>query len=103
MIGRAAYDNPYLLATVDRDIYGEDRMPPTRSEIVASMLPYIDHWVHQGLKLHSISRHLLNLFSGQPRNKAWKRYISENSCLPGAGINIIETALEKMSLGEDRT
>jgi tRNA-dihydrouridine synthase A len=103
MIGRAAYDNPYLLATVDRDIYGEDRMPPTRSEIVASMLPYIDHWVHQGLKLHSISRHLLNLFSGQPRNKAWKRYISENSCLPGAGINIIETALEKMSLGEDQT
>lgn len=92
---------PIFLATVDRDIYGEDLSPPTRSEIVARMLPYIDHWVHQGLKLHSISRHLLNLFSGQPRNKAWKRYISENSCLPGAGTKIIETALEKMLPGND--
>lgn len=98
MIGRAAYDNPYLLASVDQEIYGEDLNTPTRSEIVGRMLPYIDQWVHQGLKLHTISRHLLNLFRGQARNRAWKRYISENACLPDAGVKTIETALEKMLL-----
>ena len=42
MIGRAAYDRPYIFATVDRDIYGEDTTPLTRQQIVKAMIPYID-------------------------------------------------------------
>jgi tRNA-dihydrouridine synthase A len=93
MIGRAAYDNPYLFATVDRDIYGEDVEPKTRHEIVAAMLPYIDRCQAQGLKLHSISRHMLSLFLGQPGTKAWKRYITEEGQGQTADRRIIEQAL----------
>ena len=96
MIGRAAYDNPYLFATVDRDLYGEDVTPPTRRKVVEAMLPYIDYWIAKGLKLNAISRHILQLFAGKPGTKAWKRHISENAHLPGAGFEVIGAALAKV-------
>ncbi|MGK7873853.1 MAG: tRNA dihydrouridine(20/20a) synthase DusA [Xenococcaceae cyanobacterium] len=95
MIGRAAYDNPYLFATVDRDIYGEDVTPPTRHEVVEAMVPYIDYWIGKGLKLNAISRHMLQLFARKPGTKAWKRHISENAHLPGVGSEVIRAALAK--------
>jgi tRNA-dihydrouridine synthase A len=95
-IGRAAYDNPYLFATVDRDIYEENVIPPTRDRVVEAMLPYIDYWIGKGLKLNAISRHMLELFAGQPGTKAWKRHISENAHLPGADSQVIRAALERV-------
>ena len=84
MVGRTAYDRPYIFATVDRDIFGEDVTVRSRQEIVEAMLPYIDYWISKGTRLNSISRHMLQLFAEQPGTKAWKRYITENACLPGA-------------------
>lgn len=96
MIGRAAYDTPYLFASVDQEIYGAATPAPSRHQIVAAMLPYIDDWVSRGYKLHSISRHMLQLFAGKPGTKAWKRYISEHAHLPGAGAEVIERALAQV-------
>jgi tRNA-dihydrouridine synthase A len=93
MIGRAACDNPYLLATVDRDFYGESVEPPSRDQVVEAMLPYIDYWVSKGVKLNSITRHLLQLFAGQPGTKAWKRYLSENAHLPHADSEVVKEAI----------
>jgi tRNA-dihydrouridine synthase A len=97
-IGRAAYDNPYLFATCDRDIYGEPVAPPTRHQVVNAMLPYIDEWMAKGITLHKISRHMLQLFTGQRGSRAWKRHISENAHLPGAGSDVIRAALAKVPL-----
>jgi tRNA-dihydrouridine synthase A len=96
MIGRAAYDHPYLFATVDRDIYGEKVTPPTPHQVIQGMLPYIDYWVGKGIKLHAISRHMLQLFAGQPGTKAWKRYLSENAHLADANSSTISNALSKI-------
>ncbi|MGK7882500.1 MAG: tRNA-dihydrouridine synthase, partial [Crocosphaera sp.] len=90
------YDNPYLFATVDRDIYQEKIIPATRHEIIEKMLPYIDDWVSRGNKLHCISRHLLAMFAGIPGTKAWKRYISQNAHLPGADSQVIIEALKRV-------
>lgn len=97
MIGRAAYDRPYLFATVDRDIYEEDVIPKTRHQIVEEMLPYIEYWTSKGTKLNSISRHMLQLFAEQSGTKAWKRYISQNAYLPGANALTISAALAQVS------
>ena len=96
MIGRAAYDNPYLFATADRDIYGEAVTPPTRREVVEAMLAYIDYWAARGLKLNKITRPMLQLFSGQPGSRAWKRHLTEHSCVLGAGSEVICEALSKV-------
>jgi len=88
MIGRAAYDNPYLFAHIDREIYGENNPLPTREEIIESLYPYIDYWTSKKVKLNSIMRHLLEIFAGQPGTKNWKRYLSEhgNTCTDASHI-----------------
>ena len=95
MIGRAAYDNPYLFATVDRDLYGESSAVPSRRDVVLGMLPYIDEWLGKGIKLNSITRHMLQLFAGQPGTRAWKREITEGVKL-GGGTEIVLQALEEV-------
>jgi tRNA-dihydrouridine synthase A len=93
MIGRAAYDNPYLFASSDRVLYGEQATPLSRREVAEAMLPYIDAWVSKGLKLNKITRHMLQLFSSQPGSRLWKQILTEKSCLPGAGTDVVQQAL----------
>ncbi|WP_448560864.1 tRNA dihydrouridine(20/20a) synthase DusA [Trichothermofontia sp.] len=97
MIGRAAYDQPYLLAVADRDIFGDaTAIPPTRAAIVEAMLPYIESWITQGGKLSAITRHLFHLFAGQPGSRAWKRHLTEHSALAGAGREVLQAALAQV-------
>jgi tRNA-dihydrouridine synthase A len=93
MIGRAAYDNPYLFATCDRQFFGEENSIPSRLEIAEAMIPYIDEWREKGLKLNKITRHLLQLFHGQAGSRIWKRIITEKSCIVGAGSEVIREAI----------
>lgn len=94
MIGRAAYDMPYLFADVDRLFFDEVGAVKTRSHIVHAMLPYVDKWTGQGLKLNSITRHMLMLFHGQPGSRTWRRIITEHACRLGAGSEILRQALK---------
>ncbi|MEM1425092.1 MAG: tRNA dihydrouridine(20/20a) synthase DusA [Cyanobacteria bacterium P01_H01_bin.130] len=102
MIGRAAYDNPYLFATADRTLYGSDRPPLSRPQIAEAMLPYIDHWMAnkppgRTFKLNKITRHMLQLFNGQRGSRQWRRIITERSCKPEAGIEVIQDALNSIT------
>ncbi|QQE66610.1 tRNA dihydrouridine(20/20a) synthase DusA [Leptolyngbya sp. BL0902] len=94
MIGRAAYDHPYLFAEVDRRFFGVSDAPLTRFEVAETLLPYIDHWTSRGLKLNKITRHLLMLFAGQPGSRQWKRLLTEESCKPDAGVEVVQRALQ---------
>ena len=96
MIGRAAYDHPYLFATADQEIYGEKTPPLTRQEVIEAMYPYLEYWLKKGVKLNSMTRHFLELFARQPGTKAWKRYISENAHLTHAGVEVLEQALKQL-------
>jgi tRNA-dihydrouridine synthase A len=93
MIGRAAYDNPYLFATVDREIYGEAIAPPSRAEVVTAMLPYVATWCDRGLKLNKITRHMIHLFAGEPGSRHWRRHLTEQSCRDTAGPEVLTQAL----------
>ena len=94
MVGRAAYDDPYLFAAADKEIFGESATPPTRHQIAEAMFPYINDWTQEGVKLNSITRHMLHLFRGQPGSRIWKRYITEHSCRPGADAQVVAKALD---------
>ena len=96
MLGRAAYETPYLFATADQMFYGADTPPPTRREVVEKMLPYIETWLAKDLYLNHITRHMLNLFAGQRGAKAWRRYLSENVHKPGAGVETVQAALQQV-------
>lgn len=95
MIGRAAYDTPYMFALADCDIYSADRIL-TRHQVVTAMLPYIARWTEGGTKLHSITRHMLQLFHGQPGSRAWKRHLTDNSCRMGADSDVVRAAVAQV-------
>jgi tRNA-dihydrouridine synthase A len=94
MIGRAAYENPYLFATVDRDIYQKTTFVPSREEIVQRILPYVEQRLASGDRLNQITRHLLSLFNGQPRAKFWRRTLSDCRLLASSGPELLEKALQ---------
>ncbi len=97
MIGREAYHNPYLLASVDKDVYHDDKTTvKTREEIVLQMCDYIDGELAKGIALHSMTRHVLGLFQGCPGAKAWRRYLSENAHRPDADSSVVKAALTRM-------
>jgi tRNA-dihydrouridine synthase A len=93
MIGRAAYDNPYLFAQADAAFFGAKDLPKTRQQVVEAMLPYIAQQVGQGVRLHSITRHMLHLFHGQPGSRIWKRVITERASEPRADAQVVADAL----------
>ena len=96
MVGREAYQNPYLLAQVDQDIFGLDTPVKKRTQVVEEMYPYIEKQLSNGAYLGHITRHMLGLFQNMPGARQWRRYISENAHKPGSGVEVVETALSKI-------
>ncbi len=93
MIGRAVYDNPYVLAEADRRFFGSTEAPLDRHAVVEAMFPYIEERRRNGAPLNAITRHMLGLFQGLPGARAWRRYLSENVHKPGAGPEVVSAAL----------
>ncbi|MGR0183035.1 tRNA dihydrouridine(20/20a) synthase DusA [Azospirillum aestuarii] len=88
MIGRAAYETPFILADADRRLFGGEP-GPDRYAVVESMAAYAEERMRQGAPLSAITRHMLGLFQGLPGARAWRRHISENAHLPGAGPEVL--------------
>lgn len=93
MIGRAAYQDPFILAAADQDIFGWDAEPVTRREAVEAFLPYVAAQLEQGQLLPRMMKHTLGLFAGQPGARHWKRTLSEQGHKPGAGLEVVREAL----------
>ena len=93
MLGRAAYQNPYLLAQVDQRFFAVKTAAPSRHHIIERFLPYVEEQLSRGTYLSSMTRHILGLFQGQPGARAWRRYLSENAHRPGAGPEVIRAAM----------
>ena len=95
-LGRAAYQNPYLLAEVDRRLLGAATTPPSRREAIEALLPYAERHVRAGGRLNNIVRHILGLYHGQPRARAFRRHLSERAPREGAGADVLREALRLM-------
>ena len=96
MIGREAYQNPWVLAEADRIIFGDNHPVPTRHEVVEQYLPFVEQELSRGIALTQISRHLSGLFHSCPGARAWRRHISENAHLKGAGPEVLVAAAQRV-------
>jgi tRNA-dihydrouridine synthase A len=101
MLGRAAYQTPYLLAQVDRRIYGATTGVPTRAQVMERLLPYAEVHLARGGRLNNITRHILGLYHGQPRARAFRRHLSEQAVKDGAGVEVLIEALAIAEAGRD--
>lgn len=94
MIGREAYNNPYMLALADGELFNSKQSSLSRIEVVEALMPYIKDYLSTGGKLQRVTRHILGLFHAQPNGKLWRRYLSENATKPDANIEVVQAALE---------
>lgn len=94
MVGRAAYDSPYLWSEADGAIFGDFHEVPSRREVVARMIPYVERWEAAGLVPHRVLRHMLGLFAGMPGSRKWKQLLSPPEVQRHSGVATLARALE---------
>ncbi|MET0051249.1 MAG: tRNA dihydrouridine(20/20a) synthase DusA [Candidatus Thiodiazotropha sp.] len=97
MIGREAYQNPWLLADVDRVIFGDPATPLSRHQVIEALIPFLERELQAGTPLNRMTRHFLGLFQGQPGARKWRRMLSENAHQANAGIDLVRRAASQVA------
>lgn len=93
MIGRAAYQEPWLLLGVDPLFYGEAAPFLSPKQAAIAFMPYIERALADGVRLHAITRHMLGLFRAAPGARAYRRHLSVEGVKADAGVAVLAEAL----------
>ncbi len=99
MIGRAAYHHPWLLAEADRYCFAQDvevSGARSRERGVEALAAYAETQLGRGVSLRAIARHTLGLYHGRPGARAWRRMLSDEAQLKGAGPELFLRALREV-------
>jgi tRNA-dihydrouridine synthase A len=97
MLGRAAYQTPWLLAECQQSLF-EELTVKRREDIIEPMSLYLERLVKEGTAVKYASRHLLGLFQGLPGAKAWRRYLSENAFRDDDSTQLLYEATDAMRI-----
>ncbi len=104
MIGRAAYHNPWLMMNFDSRYYGDGSPPKDRKAVLEAMMPYMEKQLSLygkaaggGLKLHSMTRHMLGLMAGEPGARRFRQILSDPGRLATGEPRLLMDAAEAMS------
>jgi tRNA-dihydrouridine synthase A len=92
MLGRAAYHDPYLLATVDGTVFGGGDAAPSRADIVRAMSAYLQR-ASPPHGPRAVVRHMLGLYQGQRGARRWRRLLSDAAFLAAHGTQALDAAL----------
>ena len=94
MLGRAAYQDPWVLRDVDERFFGHQPSElKSRHDVLKAYFPYVEEQLGLGMKLHYMTRHIIGLFNGQPGGKRFRRHISEQAYKDNAGLEVLEAAM----------
>ena len=89
MIGRSVYKHPLRWSEIDQKVYGINTKSKTASDIIFSLIPYIEKHLTNGGKSWDICKHLINLVEGIPKAKIWRNQISTKSIQKELDINYL--------------
>ncbi|WP_177248292.1 tRNA dihydrouridine(20/20a) synthase DusA [Bradyrhizobium sp. Ghvi] len=98
MLGRAAYQEPWRLLSVDSEIFGEAAPHATMHDAFEAMMPYIEAQLARGTRLHAITRHFVGAFHAVPGARAFRRHLAEHGTRPGANLTVLRDAIAKLVL-----
>ncbi len=97
MLGRAAYQEPWRLLSVDPELFGEPAPCANMHDAIEALMPYIERELSRGMRLHSITRHLVGAYQGMPGARAFRRYLAEVCTRPDAGPEQLRGAMRIVS------
>ena len=102
MIGRAAWDNPWMFASFDRELFGATTPAPTRAAVVAAYLDWLAPWLGRPRPSPTILlRPLMNLFAARPGARQWKRTLNGKCQDPRGLDSLAQLARELEQRGRD--
>jgi tRNA-dihydrouridine synthase A len=92
MLGRAAYHDPYLLASVDARLFNEIAPAPSRTEVAMKMGRYLERMAQNGISARAVTGHMLGLYHAQPKARLWRRHLSDPAFLARHGVATLRAA-----------
>lgn len=98
MLGREIYSNPFMLAEVDRLIYGQPATELSQRQVIQEFMAYCQAELEKGTRLHHLTRHITGLYQGTPGARQFRRHISENAHRADADIKVLEDALTYVNI-----
>jgi tRNA-dihydrouridine synthase A len=93
MMGRAAYQEPWRLLSVDPLFFAEAAPFASPKAAAAALIPYIERELARGMRLHAVTRHLHGLFRAVPGARAFRRALADAAATPHAGAEYLAAAL----------
>ena len=97
MLGRHAYTDPYSLMEFDSQLFTRSSKRMSRSRIAELYIEYMQKQLTQNIPLRSMSRHIINLFHGQPNSKTWRKALTMQSRGREQNMNDIVVALKSIT------
>jgi len=79
MIGRSAYKHPLKWARIDEQFYGNLKTIKNASNIILTLLPYIEKHVSLGGTTWDVCKHLINIVENIPNAKKWRNKVTLDS------------------------
>ncbi len=98
MIGRSAYKYPLRWNEIDNKIYGDKSLPLKASDIIFSLIPYIENHLEKKKKSWDICKHLINIVESIPNAKKWRNNISLLSIKGSLDIEKLITLTNELKL-----
>ena len=98
MIGREAYQNPYILAELEKHVFKNNNVK-TKTDVALSMIPYIEQQQNEfDTPIKSITRHMIGLFHKQKGAKKWRQTLSTMPHEENVSAHdVIHSALESIA------
>lgn len=93
MVGREAYQNPWMLTEVDERLFGDVHEPVTRQGVIDTMTAYIESIVEEHPQaVRGTARHMLGLLNGLAGAKNWRRTLSDPAAYAAHGPQVLQYA-----------
>lgn len=96
MMGRVAYETPWILSQIDKEIFALSSPSLTRRQVVSAMQNYLEQELPKGVKVHNVTRHMLGLFHGCPGARRWRQILTIEATKPEAKPSLLQKALDEM-------
>jgi tRNA-dihydrouridine synthase A len=97
MIGREAYQNPYLLAQLHQALnapsVNAQLALPDRAQVVHAYAEYVKLQMVKGERLNGMVRHMLGLYHAMPGARSWRRFLSERVAEGQASAQLLTDSL----------
>ena len=97
MIGRAAYKNPFLIATIDNLIFNNSQTLVTRKNILEKYKSYAEKQIQKGVSLSNLTRHIIGLYQGQPGARKFRQMLSSAISKNKNNINFFEEIIKSVA------